>query len=156
MSRHDYICTHNDKEIKGFFNEYRWLSNFYPCSIYIPEENRIYPSVENVYQAAKVKDEYREVFLDIAPNKSKNEWKKYPLKYKQEEWDLIKLKIMEDLLSVKFTTNEKLAKMLLDTGDKYLEETNYWKDIFWGVCNGVGENHLGKLLMKCRKFLGSF
>lgn len=30
---------------------------------------------------------------------------------------------------------------------------NYWKDTYWGVCNGVGENHLGKLLMKIREKL---
>ena len=24
------------------------------------------------------------------------------------------------------------------------------EDFFWGVCNGKGENHLGKILMKVR------
>ena len=41
--------------------------------------------------------------------------------------------------------------MLLDTGDKFIEETNWWKDQFWGVYNGVGENNLGKILMRIRE-----
>jgi len=32
-----------------------------------------------------------------------------------------------------------------------LEETNTWGDKYWGVCNGEGENQLGKLLMKIRE-----
>jgi predicted NAD-dependent protein-ADP-ribosyltransferase YbiA (DUF1768 family) len=27
---------------------------------------------------------------------------------------------------------------------------NYWNDKFWGICKGVGENHLGKILMQIR------
>jgi predicted NAD-dependent protein-ADP-ribosyltransferase YbiA (DUF1768 family) len=40
--------------------------------------------------------------------------------------------------------------MLKATGDEELVEGNWWNDTFWGVCNGVGENNLGKLLMKIR------
>jgi predicted NAD-dependent protein-ADP-ribosyltransferase YbiA (DUF1768 family) len=40
---------------------------------------------------------------------------------------------------------------LLDTGTQTLVEGNWWGDVFWGVCKGVGSNHLGKLLMKLRK-----
>lgn len=29
-------------------------------------------------------------------------------------------------------------------------EENSWRDTYWGVCKGVGENHLGKILMKIR------
>jgi hypothetical protein len=34
----------------------------------------------------------------------------------------------------------------------YLEETNIWKDTFCGVYNGVGENNLGKIIMKTRTY----
>ena len=57
---------------------------------------------------------------------------------------------MAYLVREKFTTNQKLQKQLLATGDQHLEETNKWGDTFWGVCNGVGSNHLGKILMKVR------
>jgi hypothetical protein len=57
---------------------------------------------------------------------------------------------MYRILRAKFTQNKNLRKMLVDTGDAYLEETNYWHDTFWGVYNGIGENNLGKLLMVVR------
>jgi predicted NAD-dependent protein-ADP-ribosyltransferase YbiA (DUF1768 family) len=43
--------------------------------------------------------------------------------------------------------------MLIDTGDQELIEGNWWGDVIWGVCNGKGENHLGKILMEVRKEL---
>jgi predicted NAD-dependent protein-ADP-ribosyltransferase YbiA (DUF1768 family) len=39
------------------------------------------------------------------------------------------------------------------TGDRKLVEGNYWHDTFWGVCNGVGENYLGEILMHVRQEL---
>lgn len=41
--------------------------------------------------------------------------------------------------------------MLINTGDAELIEGNSWGDTFWGECNGIGENNLGKILMKIRK-----
>lgn len=43
-----------------------------------------------------------------------------------------------------------LSEMLEATGDAELIEGNHWGDTFWGVCNGVGQNNLGKLLMAIR------
>ena len=34
---------------------------------------------------------------------------------------------------------------------KILIEGNWWKDTYWGVCDGKGQNKLGELLMKVRK-----
>ena len=31
-----------------------------------------------------------------------------------------------------------------------LIEGNEWGDTFWGTCDGIGENHLGKILMRIR------
>jgi predicted NAD-dependent protein-ADP-ribosyltransferase YbiA (DUF1768 family) len=62
------------------------------------------------------------------------------------------LDAMEYLLWLKFTQNIFKDK-LLSTGDIELIEYNYWGDKFWGVCNGEGKNHLGKLLMKIREQL---
>ena len=44
-----------------------------------------------------------------------------------------------------------LREMLLDTGDEELIEGNWWGDQYWGVCNGVGKNRLGNILMLIRK-----
>ena len=46
-----------------------------------------------------------------------------------------------------------MSNKLLGTGDTYLEEGNTWNDTFWGVCNGVGENNLGRILMEVREEL---
>lgn len=35
-------------------------------------------------------------------------------------------------------------------------EGNDWHDVYWGVCNGVGENMLGKMLMKIRQLNRAF
>ena len=60
---------------------------------------------------------------------------------------------METLVREKFSHNKDLKEMLLETGDAIIEEGNDWNDTFWGVCNGKGENHLGKILMKIREEL---
>ena len=49
----DYVI-HDDNYIKGFFGEYRWLSNFEPCKVFY--EGFEYSSSENAYQAAKSLD----------------------------------------------------------------------------------------------------
>ena len=64
-------------------------------------------------------------------------------------WDNLKYGVMLDLNTQKYS-DPKLGAMLLESGDAYLEETNTWKDIYWGVCNGVGQNNLGKILMDIR------
>ena len=57
---------------------------------------------------------------------------------------------MYDVCKAKFTQNPNLAQLLIETGDATLIEGNNWDDVVWGVCNGVGENRLGKILMQIR------
>ena len=56
-------------------------------------------------------------------------------------------------VTAKFTQNSELAKKLLETDNKYLEETNNWGDRFWGVVDGIGKNMLGHVLMEVRRSL---
>ena len=56
---------------------------------------------------------------------------------------------MTDLCRIKFS-DPHLRSLLLATGDAELIEGNWWHDQFWGVCNGVGQNQLGKILMAIR------
>jgi GTP cyclohydrolase II len=66
---------------------------------------------------------------------------------------------MDHLVAQKFnpTLNPDLYNRLLATGDKYLEETNWWNDTFWGKnLKGEGENHLGQILMQVRDKLRNF
>lgn len=69
----------------------------------------------------------------------------------RSDWEDIKVSIMSDLIAQKFTSNNRLGELLLNTGDAILIEGNHWNDTFWGVCNNVGKNMLGKLLMQRRK-----
>ena len=134
------------KPIKGFKGEYRWLSNFWPAPV--TYEGIDFLSTEYAYQAAKTLDlEERRVIAKLpTPGGAKKYGKKIEVR---EDWQAVKLGVMEQLLRLKFAIPE-LRQKLLDTGDAYLEETNHWGDCYFGVCKGVGENYLGKLLMKIR------
>lgn len=143
------IAIHDDKTIQGFFGPYRWLSNFHICGIQY--EGFVYPSTENAYMAAKTFDTQLRIPLQtLAPKEAKQYGKTIPLR---KDWEEVKLEIMYQLNKQKFEWNLELRSALLATGDKYIEETNWWKDTFWGVCNGVGENNLGKIIMRIRQEL---
>jgi ribA/ribD-fused uncharacterized protein len=141
----DYI-VHDESQIKGFFGEYRFLSNFELGDVIY--EGIKYPSSENAYQAAKSPDlEIRNQFVNISPNESKKLGRKIDVR---EDWEEVKYGIMYQIVLDKFSRNYELGDLLIETGDKYLEETNHWKDKVWGVCDGVGKNWLGKILMDVR------
>lgn len=133
--------------IDKFESEYRFLSNFWKCTI--EYEGIIYPSTEHAYQAQKTLD--TEMRIKISQAKTEAQAKKIgDLIKKREDWNDIKLQVMEDLLRIKFKIPE-LRQLLIDTGTQELVEGNWWKDYYWGVCNGKGKNYLGKLLMKLRR-----
>jgi len=136
----------NKKVIDSFRGEYRFLSNFWRAIAAYRE--LIYPTAEHAYQAAKSGR------LDIRLVISKLETPGKAKRYGQEievinNWDTLKIPVMKHILMSKFTDPEMMDK-LLDTGDAELIEGNHHGDHFWGVCNGVGENWLGRLLMEVR------
>lgn len=135
--------------ISEFRNKYRFLSNFYPCVVKI--DGIEYPTIEHAFQAMKVHDDdIREVVArQKTPGDAKRMGNTLPLRH---DWESTKLGIMERLLRIKFS-KEPLKTWLLGTNSEELIEGNYYNDYFWGVCNGKGENHLGKLLMKIREEL---
>ena len=137
------------KKIDKFKDEYRFLSNFYPCPFI--KEGILYKTAEHYYQANKAAH-YEDIMLIVkapTPGDAKRLGRSIETK---SDWDNIKLDVMKKALEMKFIDTE-LSYRLLKTGDAILEEGNNWGDTFWGVCNGVGENHLGKLLMELREVL---
>lgn len=139
--------VHDEKSIKGFNEEYRWLSNYFPCTVMW--KGLIFKSSEAAYQAAKSLDPKEWVrFSNMGAGTSKKEGKKIQIR---DDWEDVKIKIMGDIVMDKFLRNLDLREKLLATGDKFLEETNWWGDTFWGVCKGKGQNHLGKVLMAVRE-----
>jgi len=110
---------------------------------------RYYPSLEHAYQAMKAtnKEDMAWVRCAINPREAKKRGNEIVCR---EDWEDVKLRFMEKLVYLKFTSNPYLCEKLLETKGEELVEGNWWKDTFWGVCNGVGENNLGKILMKVR------
>nr|DAF30604.1 MAG TPA: NADAR protein [Caudoviricetes sp.] len=131
----------------SFKGQYSFLSNFYPVQVEI--EGIVYPSVEHAYVAMKTMDiELRkQISLMETAGKVKRMGRTLNIR---SDWDHIKLPVMFGLLRLKFQKPE-LKLLLISTGDSHLEEGNWWGDTFWGVCKGVGENNLGKLLMRVRQ-----
>ena len=127
--------------IDSFTGKYRFLSNFH-----LHKDGK---SVEHYFQAAKAVSVVESVWVmdSDTPAEAKKRGRKVIMR---PNWDLLKLAVMDHCLQRKFTDPE-LRQMLLDTGEEELVEGNYWNDTYWGVCNGIGENHLGKLLMKTRE-----
>ena len=149
-SKYQKVYKVSPLSIRGFFEDHRFLSNYHLCPIWY--EDKEYPSSENAYQAAKFPDMMRNQFQNISPKEAKTLGKTLKMNSDQrEQWDQKRLDVMSEILMTKFSKPE-LKSLLLKTGDKYLEETNYWQDCYWGVYKSKGENHLGKLLMKVRYY----
>ena len=137
-----------DKMIKEFQGDNRWLSNFTPCEVLL--DGIVYPSTENAYQAAKtVVAGERVPFTTMTAGQAKRAGRKVTMR---SDWDDVKISVMEDLTRQKYSV-EPLKSKLLMTGDAEIQEGNSWGDTFWGICNGVGANNLGKLIMKIRSEL---
>ena len=135
------------KEIRSFRNKNAFLSNFYPVFVYY--EGMRFPSVEHAFQAAKTNDlKTRELFM-VTP--TAKEAKRFGRQVKlREDWESDKVDIMEMLLRQKFS-RPSLREQLLNTKDSILINGNNYGDTFWGVCQGEGQNQLGRLLMKIRR-----
>lgn len=132
--------------IASFSGPHRFLSNFWPCHVELDGE--VYVSVEHAYVAAKVTD--RVVRKLVSECATAGQVKRLGRKlHLRPDWEAVKLAVMEDLVRQKFT-DPLLRELLLSTGQEELVEGNTWGDTFWGVCKGVGQNHLGRILMKVR------
>lgn len=74
----------------GFKGELFFLSNFYPVELEI--HGKVFPTVENAYQFAKIKPEHRDRYLldfqNVSPGYAKKLGRRVPLR---EDWELIKL-----------------------------------------------------------------
>lgn len=138
--------------INSFRGKYAFLSNFQTASVFL--DGVQYPTVEHAYQAAKTLDAKERKNIRLAPSAgvAKRLGRHAQLR---EGWGKLCLEVMEDLLRQKFTKYDDFRRALIDTGTEELQEENYWGDRLWGTVDGVGENNLGKLLMKIREELRS-
>lgn len=138
--------------IKEFSGDYRWLSNFWLCPIWVGEH--VYPSTENAYQAAKYPKSQRQQFTACSPAMAKQLGQRIQL---PKNWDTEKLAVMRKITYQKFRKNTFNCGLLTGTVGAEIIEGNTWGDTFWGVCDGTGDNNLGKILMEVRaELLESF
>lgn len=131
--------------ISSFRGKYAFLSNFYSASVYY--NGRWYRNNEAAFQAQKCPERAGEFVMLTAPE-AKRFGRRVPLR---PDWDEVKDQIMYDIVLNKFTYHSELLTMLRTTGDEELVEGNTWHDTYWGVCDGVGQNRLGKILMEVRE-----
>ena len=137
--------------IDSFRGKYYFLSNFFPAEV--TYNGLTYQNNEAAFQAQKTySKEERIEFTTLEPRDAKRRGRRVRLR---EDWEQVKDRIMEEIVRAKFSQNEELKEQLLATGDAQLVEGNRWNDRYWGVDirSGVGENHLGKILMKVRSEL---
>lgn len=138
--------------VRAFRGKHEFLSNFYPSKVVLDGEE--YQTVEAAFQAAKTFSllSRNEIRKAKTPGQAKKIGRRVVLR---PDWESVKIDVMRLLLSQKFVQGSELADRLIETGDAELVEGNSWHDTFWGVCDGVGENHLGRLLMEVRLSLRS-
>lgn len=134
-------------KIDKFEGEFAFLSNFYEAEV--EYEGIKYPTNEHAFQAAKSLNPARrlEIAMLDTPGKAKRAGRNLLLRH---DWEQVKYDIMLDIVFAKFYQHPELATKLLATGDAELIEGNWWNDTTWGVCNGVGSNWLGRILMMVR------
>lgn len=152
------------KVIDKFEGDNYFLSNFYLTPLVW--QNVMYPSSEHAFQAAKTMDMKirRKIAEAPSPGLAKKMGRVLDLR---EDWEDIRLHVMEEILVIKFSKTV-LKRRLLNTDNTLLVEGNKWNDRFWGACPSpgynkldsqiwegskhlwYGQNHLGKLLMELR------
>jgi len=127
-----------------FKGKLAFLSNFYPC----PHMGRNM-TAEHIYQAGKATrpEDVEYIISASSPDDAKKRGREIKIR---PDWDKVKLQVMESTLRQKFKDPE-LRHKLVSVSPEDLVEENWWGDTYWGVCNGIGENQLGKLLLKLRE-----
>lgn len=133
--------------IDKFDGEYFFLSNFSASPFRI--NYVLFPTMEHYFQANKADNQNDYLHIAYAPTPGEAKWLGRKIQLRPD-WEKIKDNVMLTGLRKKFADPE-LRSLLLSTGDEELIEGNYWGDTYWGVCNGVGQNKLGKLLMQVRE-----
>ena len=163
-------------EIAGFSGKYNFLSNFYPVEI--EYQGLTFASVEQAYQWAKLatapkgKVRFRLVLAKIhvdtnpahAKRLARDVWEQQFTSDEKLIWirtlrEPTMLALVRDKFNPDF--NPILARLLEETGDLLVTETNYWHDNTWGECtclncrnrnlaSGGAQNKLGKIIMQVR------
>ncbi len=139
-----------------------FLSNFHVAKP-IAYDGQLWKTTEHAFQAMKTLSHAhrKRVRLAKGPGAAKGlgqrlAFERYGVAM-VPDWESAKYRVMLDLLRIKFR-QPTMRTLLLSTGTAELIEGNTWGDTCWGVEYyprqngrlGVGENHLGRQLMRVR------
>lgn len=138
-----------------FRGNFYFASNMYPLAAPIWYKSIAYRTSEHLFVALKSLDP--NVRRHIANQKdgfaAKSEGKKIALR---PNWDNIRIGVMKFVIQFKFSTNNRVAEMLIGTEPATLIHGNTHHDNFWGTCTcenckyKPGLNLLGQILMEER------
>lgn len=131
-------------------DNYGCFSNFSKHPVEI--DGNIWKTSEHYFQAMKFAGTSAEEKIRNAssPTIAKKLGRKYKLR---SDWEQIKDNIMYKVVLAKFSQNENIRRVLLNTNNATLIEHTA-NDSYWGDGgDGTGKNMLGKILMKVRKEL---
>lgn len=149
----------SDKQIVFFGKHgdvmYQGLDNFYKKDMFY--QGRVWSSAENAYQAQKSADlNTKELFIKYEPEYARLYGNLIDARF---DWHRVDDMYLDEILSAKFEDSE-LRDLLLSTGDSELVyDTTETHDNDLGHCrcaeciSRIGQNRLGKALMKLREQL---
>lgn len=133
-------------------DEYGCFSNFskHPFEL----EGKRWATSEIYFQAKKFEGtEHEEIIRSMTNSLEAAKYgrnRKLPLR---TDWEDVKDEIMRKAVIAKFSQNEDIKEILLQTGNKKIIEATT-DDYYWGCgTDGTGKNMLGEILMEVRQLL---
>ena len=134
-----------DERIRFFTGEYEFLSNAYEEGFI--HDGITYQNAEAAYQATKTEYEpLKRMFSTLNAHDAKKTGRQIVIR---KNWH--SETEMYNVLWDKFHQSPKLTSLLKNTKDAMIAPEGI--GTFWGVKDGKGENHLGKILMEIRDTL---
>lgn len=133
-------------DITSFSNEYAFLANTFNEEITV--DDLTYSNAESAFWAQRIKDpKARRKLTHLSGTKAKA---KAINCEPVENWESKEYATMKRILRIKFDKSKELYQKLKETGSAQLINNNTYRDEYWGVYYGKGQNLLGKILMEIR------
>jgi len=134
-----------------------FLSNYFPSPFTL--DKKVWPSVAHFFMAQKFTNPIHQEHIRTTPKATlaKSIAKKLESNHSniRTEWIQIRESLLQDAMAAKYDQNSELRKLLLETGDKYLEFTS--KDPWEGIGgDGKGKNIIGLISMELRSKWNDF